>query len=596
MNKYKLLSDIWGYNSFRAGQIEIINHLMKKERLLAVMPTGAGKSLCYQLPALLFENQTIVISPLKALMDDQVIALRDLDVKAERVHSGMSESKRNEVWNEFKNKKIKILYIAPESLMRDSVINDLKSLDISMFVVDEAHCISKWGSDFRKEYESLKELQQYFPNSIISAFTATADEETRDDIINKLTNGKGKIFLYGFNRPNLSLAVQQKTNNWKAQLHDFIVHRKNESGIVYCLSQKLTEQCAEFLQSEGFNALPFHAGLENERKIKTQDKFMTEDNVVVCATIAFGMGIDKANVRYIVHISLPSSMEAFYQEIGRAGRDGLESDTLLIFGLQDLFQRKRFIDISDAHETFKIKEHKRLDSLIAYCDSAICRRQTLLSYFKEKCDPCGKCDNCLNPPQMIEGTEYAQMVLSAIYRTGQYFGSAHIIDVLRGVESQKVIARGHNQIKTFGVGQTASANFWKTFIRQMVSANYLIINIQRYGALQITSNGERVLKGEEEYFYRRIEFTNVTKKKKNNVIDAGIIDDEKELLSALKSKRMELARKRRVPAYIIFPDTTLHQMLLHKPKTLEEMAKLNGIGPQKLDKYGEIFLSVIKDL
>ena len=596
MDKFKILSDVWGYNSFRPGQQEIIDHLIKKEKLLAIMPTGAGKSLCYQLPALLLKNQTIVISPLKALMDDQVFALKDLGVKAERVHSGMIESEKNKVWKDFKNKKIKILYISPESLFRDSVLKILKMLRISMFVVDEAHCISKWGSDFRKEYELLRELQEIFPESNISAFTATADEETRKDIINKLTNGKGKIFLYGFNRPNLSLAVQQKTSDWKSQLLEFLIHRKEQPGIIYCLSKKLTEQCAEFLRSRGFNALPFHAGLENERKIKTQDKFMTEDNVVVCATIAFGMGIDKANVRYIVHISLPSSMEAFYQEIGRAGRDGLESDTLLIFGLQDLFQRKRFIDISDADETFKIKEHKRLDSLIAYCDSAICRRQTLLSYFKEKCDPCGKCDNCLNPPQMIEGTEYAQMVLSAIYRTGQYFGSAYIIDVLRGVESQKVIARGHNQIKTFGVGQTASANFWKTFIRQMVSANYLIINIQRYGALQITSNGERVLKGEDEYFYRRFEFINFTKKKKDNVIDAGIIEDEKELLSALKSKRMELARKKRVPAYIIFPDRTLYQMLLHKPKTLEEMAKLNGIGPQKLNKYGEIFLSVIKNL
>ena len=370
-------------------------------------------------------------------MDDQVISLKDLGVKAERIHSAMHEYKRTQIWEEFANKQIKILYISPESLMRNEMLSALKPLNISMFVIDEAHCISKWGSDFRREYELLKELQNHFPEAIISAFTATADEETRADINNKLTNGKGKIFLYGFNRPNLSLAVQQKTNNWKAQLLEFLVDRKNESGIVYCLSQKLTEQCAEFLKLEGYNAYPFHAGLDTHVKIDTQDKFMTEDNVVVCATIAFGMGIDKADVRYVAHVSLPSSMEAFYQEIGRAGRDGLEADTLLIFGLQDLFQRKRFIDMSDAQDSFKIKEHKRLDALIAYCDSATCRRQTLLSYFKETCEPCGKCDNCLNPSQMIEGTEYAQMVLSAIYRTGQYFGSGHIVDVLRGVESNK---------------------------------------------------------------------------------------------------------------------------------------------------------------
>ena len=594
----KTLEDVFGYRSFRAGQEEVINHLMNKKKLLAVMPTGAGKSICYQLPALLFKNQTIVVSPLVALMDDQVAGLKDLGVKAERVHSGMQESERMQIWNKFRNKKIKILYISPESLMRNEILNALKPLNISMFVVDEAHCISKWGSDFRREYELLKELQNHFPGAIISAFTATADEETRIDINNKLTNGEGKIFLYGFNRPNLSLAVQQKTNNWKIQLYEFLENRRNQSGIVYCLSQKLTEQCAEFLESKGFNAYPFHAGLDPKIKIDTQDKFMTDENVIVCATIAFGMGIDKADVRFVAHISLPGSMEAFYQEIGRAGRDGLESDTLLIFGLQDLFQRKRFIDMSDADDSFKIKEHKRLDSLMAYCDSATCRRQTLLSYFRENCDPCGKCDNCLNPSQMIEGTEYAQMVLSAIYRTGQYFGSMHIVDVLRGVENNKVIAKRHNRIKTFGVGRTNTSDFWKTFIRQMVSANYLNINIQRYGALQITQKGEKVLKGVEDYFYRKIEFDKPikNKKKRAEVIDSEMLNDEKELFLALKSKRIELARRRRVPAYIIFPDATLHQMLIHKPQSLEAMGKLNGVGSKKLEKYGEAFISVINEI
>ena len=594
----KTLEDVFGYRSFRAGQEEVINHLMNKKKLLAVMPTGAGKSICYQLPALLFKNQTIVVSPLVALMDDQVAGLKDLGVKAERVHSGMQESERMQIWNKFRNKKIKILYISPESLMRNEILNALKPLNISMFVVDEAHCISKWGSDFRREYELLKELQNHFPEAVISAFTATADEETRIDINNKLTNGEGKIFLYGFNRPNLSLAVQQKTNNWKIQLYEFLENRRNQSGIVYCLSQKLTEQCAEFLESKGFNACPFHAGLDPKIKIDTQDKFMTDENVIVCATIAFGMGIDKADVRFVAHISLPGSMEAFYQEIGRAGRDGLESDTLLIFGLQDLFQRKRFIDMSDADDSFKIKEHKRLDSLMAYCDSATCRRQTLLSYFRENCDPCGKCDNCLNPSQMIEGTEYAQMVLSAIYRTGQYFGSMHIVDVLRGVENNKVIAKGHNRIKTFGVGRTNTSDFWKTFIRQMVSANYLNINIQRYGALQITQKGEKVLKGVEDYFYRKIEFDKPikNKKKRAEVIDSEMLNDEKELFLALKSKRIELARRRRVPAYIIFPDATLHQMLIHKPQSLEAMGKLNGVGSKKLEKYGESFISVINEI
>ena len=592
---HKILSDIWGYNSFRAGQEEIINYLLNKKSVLAIMPTGGGKSLCFQIPALLFENQTIVVSPLVSLMDDQVNTLKDLNVKAERMHSDMSEDARAHAWEQFKNGEIKILYISPESLMQKSRISELQALKISMFVIDEAHCISKWGASFRKDYEQLKDLKEFFPETIISAFTATADEETREDINNKLTNGKGKIFLNKFNRPNLSLAVQEK-NNWRSQLLDFLEEKKNQAGIVYCFSRKDTESCALFLRESGFKALPYHAGMEKKEKASVQDMFMTEDNLIICATIAFGMGIDKANVRFVVHISLPGSMENFYQEIGRAGRDGLESDTLLMFGLQDLFQRRKHIYDSEASEEWKLKEGQRLESLMAYCDSAICRRQTLLSYFEETCEPCGKCDNCLNPPQMIEGTEYAQMVLSAIYRTGQSFGANHIIDVVRGVESQKVKQRGHDKIKTFGVGRTASTDFWKTFIRQLVSSKYLRINIKKYGALQITQDGANILKGESEYFYRKISFNTPIKEKrlKPETINPSILDQEDELLSSLKTLRLELAKTKRVPAYIIFPDATLHQMILHKPQTLNEMKKLNGVGPQKLEKYGEAFLNVIK--
>ena len=592
-----ILSDVWGYTSFRAGQEEIINHLLQKQSVLAIMPTGGGKSLCFQIPALLFENQTIVVSPLVSLMNDQVIALKDVGVKAERVHSDMPNEDRIKAWEDFIKGDIKILYISPESLMQQSILSELKPLRISMFVIDEAHCISKWGSSFRKDYEQLKELGTLFPDSIISAFTATADEETRADINQKLTNGKGKIFLNKFNRPNLSLAVQEK-KSWQKQLLEFLEGRDNQAGIVYCLSRKDTETCALHLASKGFNAMPYHAGMEKNEKARVQDRFMTEDNLIICATIAFGMGIDKANVRFVAHISLPGSMENFYQEIGRAGRDGLESDTLLIFGLQDLFQRRKHIFDSDASDAWKLKEGKRLESLMAYCDSAICRRQTLLAYFEETCEPCGKCDNCLTPPQMIEGTEYAQMVMSAIYRTGQYFGANHIIDVVRGVESAKVKQKGHDKIQTFGVGRTASADFWKTFIRQLVSSKYLKINIQKYGALQITPEGEKVLKGEEEYFYRKIDLNKPIKEKriKAEVIDSDTLNEEKELLSSLKSTRLQLAKKRRVPAYIIFPDATLHQMILHKPQTLEELGQLNGVGPQKLDKYGEVFLNVIKEL
>ncbi len=590
----RTLAQVWGYTSFRTGQEDIINHLLQKKSLLSVMPTGAGKSLCFQLPALLFENQTIVISPLVSLMDDQVNALKGIGVKAERVHSDMSDEEKNNIWKKFKKGIIKIFYISPESLMRPSTISLLQSLNIDMFVVDEAHCISKWGSDFRKDYEELKELRKYFPYSIISAFTATADEETRADINQKLTNGKGKIFLNGFNRPNLSLAVQQKYN-WKEQLLEFLQGREHQAGIIYCLSRKDTEICASYLSSNGFRAFFYHAGMEKVDKVNVQDRFMSEDNIVICATIAFGMGIDKSNVRFVAHTSLPGSMENFYQEIGRAGRDGIDSDTLLIFGLQDLFQRRKWIYDSEASETFKIKEIKRLDSLMTYCDSATCRKQTLLSYFRETCEPCGRCDNCTNPPRMIEGTEYAQMAMSAIYRTGQSYGSNHIIDILRGVGNSKIKQRGHDRIKTFGVGRSASKEFWANFIRQLVSSDNLRINIQKYGAIEITPNGEKILKGEEDYFYKRIDETKPHKEKKfkKDILNNEMIESDRNLLTDLKSMRLELAKELRVPAYIIFSDATLHQMVLHKPKTHDEFSRLNGVGLQKLNKYAEIFLKVI---
>ena len=593
---HKILKDTFGFTSFRKGQEDVIKFLLEKKSLLAIMPTGAGKSLCYQLPAVLFSNQTIVVSPLVALMDDQVNALKQIGVNAERMHSNMTEADRTGAWEDFKKGHVKIFYISPESLMNESIFSEIKNLNIDMFVIDEAHCISKWGADFRVEYEKLKILQHHFPNAVISAFTATADQETRSDINKKLTNNKGKIFLYGFNRPNISLEVQHKYD-WRKQLLEFLDKRYNQSGIIYCLSRKQTEICSNFLQSQGFNSTAFHAGLDSNIKTVAQDRFMTEDNLIICATIAFGMGIDKSNVRFVVHISLPSSMEAFYQEIGRAGRDNKESNTLLIFGYDDLFQRRRFIEESNTQVNYKIKEHKRLDSLMSYCDTAICRQQTLLSYFQESSEVCGKCDNCLNPPELIEGTKFAQMILSAIYRTGQYFGSKHITDIIRGIKNEKVKKRRHDKIKTFGVGKDISEDFWRTFIRQLVSSNYLRINIQKFGALEITIKGESILKGEDEYFYRQI---NVIKNSYNNTDKQNYshlkLDKEKKLLKLLKDLRLRLAKEQGVPAYIIFSDNTLNEMVMNKPSNIRDFAKLNGVGPQKQEKYAEVFMYEIKKL
>ena len=594
MEALQILNNVFGYNSFRRGQEEIINTLLNKKNILAVMPTGAGKSLCYQIPALLFNRGSIIVSPLVALMDDQILALKEIGVPAERIHSHLSEDQNKKSLHDFKDGIIKILYLSPENLMSEKTLYELRDIDIAMFAIDEAHCISKWGASFRPQYEELSKLSQIYPDAIIASFTATADKNTRDDIVHKLCNYNAKIFVQGFDRPNLSLAVEQKTNNWKKQLLNFLENKINESGIIYCLSRKETESVADFLNEKNFNAIPYHAGQEKILRKNNQNKFMNEDGIIIVATIAFGMGIDKSNVRFVAHTSLPSSIEAYYQEIGRAGRDGNPSETILLYGLNDLFQRRRFIELDKSNDHHKLRENKRLDSLLAYCETPVCRKKALLSYFDEEIKNCNNCDNCLRPPKMLDGSELAQMVLSAIYRSGQTFGTVHIINILLGEESSKIIERGHNKIKTFGVGSNYNKDFWQSFIRQLLSSGHIIINIKKFGCLQITKSGLQILKNELHFNYKEIisKPIKVTKNKKEKII-ININNSDLDPLASLKELRLKISKNISVPTFVVFSDASLIEMAKLKPKDKTEFSKINGVGPSKLKKYSDKFLSII---
>ena len=586
------LKQYFGFSDFRPGQKEIIQALLANKNLLSVMPTGAGKSICYQLPAMLSDYKTIIVSPLVSLMDDQVASLKSNKLPAEKIHSNCTFEENGAAWRSFSQGEAKILYVSPERLMTDRMVASLNGLGIGMFVIDEAHCISKWGAGFRPDYDDLSRLQYLFPEAVIAAFTATADEATRNDIVENLTSGNASIFVRGFDRPNLSLTVLQKTN-WKRRLLEFLHSKRRESGIIYCLSRKNTETVAAYLSENGFNALPYHAGQDATVRRNSQGRFMTEEGLIMVATIAFGMGIDKPDIRFVVHANLPSSMEAFYQEIGRAGRDGASAETIIFYGLDDLFKRRRMIIQGEGDEQYKLREHKRLDTLVAYCEAATCRRKVLLTYFDDVYVECGNCDNCLNPPTLIDGTELAQMALSVISTTGEYFGTVHIVNVVRGTLTEKVLQRRHNELSNFGVGKERPKEFWQALIRQLLAAGHISVDIQRYGALRISDTGRKILSGDTVFNYKNINSKSLLPSGKSQKSLPKIIGVNEELLAKLKVKRLDIAREKRVPAFVIFSDRSLTEMAAKRPQSESQFLDINGVGPQKLKEYGKTFLSLI---
>ena len=586
------LKQYFGFSDFRPGQKEIVQALLANKNLLSVMPTGAGKSICYQLPAMLSDYKTIIVSPLVSLMDDQVASLKSNKLPAEKIHSNCTFEENGAAWRSFSQGEAKILYVSPERLMTDRMVASLNGLGIGMFVIDEAHCISKWGAGFRPDYNDLSRLQYLFPSAVIAAFTATADEATRNDIVEKLTSGNASIFVRGFDRPNLSLTVLQKTN-WKQRLLEFLHSKRRESGIIYCLSRKNTETVAAYLSENGFNALPYHAGQDATVRRNSQGRFMTEEGLIMVATIAFGMGIDKPDIRFVVHANLPSSMEAFYQEIGRAGRDGASAETIIFYGLDDLIKRRRMINQGEGDDQYKLREQKRLDTLVAYCEAATCRRKALLVYFDDVYVECGNCDNCLNPPTLIDGTELAQMALSVISTTGEYFGTVHIVNVVRGTLTEKVLQRRHNELSNFGVGKERPKEFWQALIRQLLAAGHISVDIQRYGALRISDTGRKILSGDTVFNYKKINSKSLLPSGKSQKSLPKIIGVNEELLAKLKVKRLDIAREKRVPAFVIFSDRSLTEMAAKRPQSESQFLDINGVGPQKLKEYGKTFLSLI---
>ena len=596
-----VLRQTFGYDDFRPGQRPVVDALLSGISTLAVMPTGAGKSICFQVPALAMEGIAIVVSPLVALMQDQVAALRLAGVAADALHSAQDRETNVAVWRRAAAGETKILYMAPERLMTERMLVAVERLPVSLFAIDEAHCMSQWGPAFRPEYAQLGELAVRFPHAPIAALTATADEATRADIAGQLFTGREhRIFVAGFDRPNIHLAVQPK-NGWTRQMTDFVDGRKGQSGIVYCLSRRKTEEAATALREAGHNATAYHAGLSPDERQERQDRFVTEPDLVMAATIAFGMGIDKPDVRFVFHTDLPGSTEAYYQEIGRAGRDGEPAEAMMIFGAGDIRLRRQFIANAESDEEHKLREEARLQSLIAYAEAQGCRRNAMLSYFGEEAGgPCGNCDNCLNPVELIDGQEDAEAIFGAILETGERYGQAHIVDVLRGAETEKVVKARHDRLQAFGSGERRSKPQWQGIIRQMIAAGFLEIDVSGYGGLHITSKGNDLSRGKERFSYRADTLTAGRtsparrEPKGAKASTSDLSEQDRALLDALKRERLDLAKERGVPAYVIFPDRTLIDMAMLRPGTLDEMAQVKGVGQTKLRTFGEAFLSVIR--
>jgi len=588
------LKKIYGYEKFRPGQEDIIETILEKKNVLAVMPTGAGKSLCYQLPAIVSDFSSIVVSPLLALMDDQVDGLEALGISVSSIHSGKDRETNILEWKKFASGHTKIMYLSPERLMQERMMKALQKLNVGLFVIDEAHCISKWGPDFRPQYSELSHLKKHFPNANIAAFTATADKATREDIVAQLSYKDFKTIVKGFDRPNLSLSVIEKTDI-KNLLARMLQSKKEQSGIIYCLSRNEVDTTTLYLKDKGFNAIAYHAGKSTEDRKKAQNRFMTETATVMVATIAFGMGVDKPDIRFVFHSSLPGSIESFYQEIGRAGRDGEPAETIMFYGLQDLIKRQRMIFEGDEKADFKFLEYKRLETLIGYCETASCRRKALLSHFDEDIDECGNCDNCIEKPLVVDYTSEAKLVIQTIKLTGQFFGATHIVDVLIGSETVKIKDRGHDKLETFGSMPHFPKTFISSLIRLLVAFGALKIDFAKYGALAISDIADKIYEGNTPFEAKKIVVGQEKVKSKASTVREEVKIENQDLLQILKNLRLDLATEKKVPAYVIFSDKTLHQIANTKPTTREDFLNISGVGEKKLEEHFKLFSKTITD-
>jgi ATP-dependent DNA helicase RecQ len=594
-----ILQTVFGYPAFRGEQQPIIEHVSAGGDALVLMPTGGGKSLCYQIPALLRDGTAIVVSPLIALMQDQVDALRQLGVEAAFLNSSLDPFAQRDVEQRFANGALKLLYVAPERLLTERCLDMLARGKVSLFAIDEAHCVSQWGHDFRPEYRQLTVLHGRFPSVPRIALTATADAPTRREIVERLALDTAQQFVASFDRPNICYRVVEKDEP-RRQLKDFLATHAGESGIVYCLSRRKVEDTAGWLNEQGVTALPYHAGMDAADRTRNQQRFLREDGIVMCATIAFGMGIDKPDVRFVAHLDLPKSMEGYYQETGRAGRDGLAADAWLCYGLGDVVTLAQLIAQSESGEERKRVERGKLDALLAYCETTACRRRRLLAYFGEDYDhDCGNCDNCLDPPERWDASVVAQKALSVVYRTGQRFGVVHLTSVLRGEADDRINALRHDQLSTFGVGAELDTRQWRGVFRQLVAAGLLATDDEGYGTLRLTEASRDVLRGATPVHLRREADRSERKRARQKTRGArtraslDIAPHEAPLWDALRDLRGRLAREQGVPAYVIFHDATLLAMLREKPRTLDALGAISGVGERKLARYGEAFLEAL---
>jgi len=584
-----LLSTVFGFDGFRPGQAEIVDAVAAGRNVLAIMPTGGGKSLCFQLPAIMRDGVTVVISPLIALMRDQVRGLREAGVEAGALTSGNTPEETDAVWQALEERRLKLLYIAPERLASSGTERMLNRAGVSLIAVDEAHCVSQWGHDFRPDYLKIGALRRSL-SVPLAAFTATADAETRDEIVARLFDGAApEVFLRGFDRPNLSLAFEAK-NQPRSQILSYAAARRGQSGIVYCGTRAKTETLARALCDDGHSACAYHGGMEAHDRRHVEHRFATEDGLIVVATVAFGMGVDKPDIRWVAQADLPKSIEAYYQEIGRAGRDGAPADTLTLYGPDDIRFRRSQIDEGLAPPDRKAADHARLNALLGLAEAISCRRQKLLGYFGEAAEPCGNCDLCTKPPETFDASTAVQKALSAILRTGEWFGAGHLIDVLTGTGTDKVRDRGHDRLPTFGVGTEFDRKGWQAVFRQMMGHDLVRPDPARHGALRLTEAARPILRGEAGITLRK---DTLARGGRRPAAKALVSEEDAPLLSALKAKRRALAETARVPAYVIFTDRTLIEMAETKPQSLDEMARISGVGATKLERYGAAFLEVV---